>query len=334
MSLGPLDEAALGGPEAEGGSVPPHAPDKVEGVEEDLGFGSVVSRESRRRLLNRDGTFNVRRKGLGIVRSLSAYHFLLDVTWPRFFLLVAAWYVATNAVFALLYMTVGPSGFPGLSDEGVGSTFLAFFFFSVHTLATIGYGHVVPRGPAANVLVTLEALVGLLAFGLAAGLMFARFARPTVRVLFSERAVMAPYRDGLGFMFRIVNARKSQIVDLHARVVLSRRKPNGVGREYHALRLERDQVVFFPLAWTVVHPVDGDSPLHGLDARELARQEAEFLVLLTGFDETFSQTVHTRSSYRFHEVAWGRRFADMFDHDASDDQVLSVDVDRLSETRE
>jgi inward rectifier potassium channel len=275
----------------------------------------------------------VRRRGLGILRSLSAYHFLLDITWPRFFLLVAAWYVATNALFALLYLSVGSSGFPGLAAEGVGYDFVAFFFFSVHTLATIGYGHVVPRGLAANLLVTLEALVGLLSFGLAAGLMFARFARPTARILFSERALMAPYRGHLGFMFRIVNARNSQIVDLQARVVLSRRKPRGFGREYHALKLEREQVVFFPLAWTVVHPVDDDSPLKDVDADQLARQEAEFLVLLSGFDETFSQTVHARSSYRFDEVVWGRRFADMFEH-GTGDEILSVDVDRLSDLRE
>lgn len=325
MSEHSLDDAALGaGPEDPQGS-------STAEPTQDLGFGSVVSRESRARFLNRDGTFNVRRKGLGVFRSRSLYHFLLDITWPRFFLLVCVWYVVTNAAFAVAYMAVGDQNFPGLEAEGTGSGFLAYFFFSVHTLATIGYGHVVPRGIEANLLVTAESLVGLLAFGLAAGLMFARFARPTAHVLFSDHALMAPYQSGTGFMFRIANGRKNQVVELHARIVLTRRKTSGTGREYHILDLERDRVVFFPLAWTVVHPVVEGSPLHGVTEAELIAQDAEFLVLLSGFDETFSQTVHARSSYRADEVRWGRRFADMFDHDGDS---LAVDMDRLSDTVE
>lgn len=325
MSESSLDDAALG--------AGPEDPERSSATEptQDLGFGSVVSRESRARFLNRDGTFNVRRRGLGVFRSRSLYHFLLDITWPRFFGLVCVWYLVTNAAFGTAYMAVGDGAFPGLEAEGTGSGFLAYFFFSVHTLATIGYGHVVPRGTAANVLVTAESLVGLLAFGLAAGLMFARFARPTAHILFSDHALMAPYRGGTGFMFRIVNGRKNQVVELRARIVLTRRKASGTGREYHILELERDRVAFFPLAWTVVHPVDENSPLHGVSEADLVAQDAEFLVLLSGFDETFSQTVHARSSYRADEIRWGRRFADMFDHGGDS---LAVDVDRLSDTVE
>lgn len=322
-STSPLDDSALGGPGA-------GANDPASETQQDLGFGAVVSRESRQRLLNRDGTFNVRRKGLGLVESLSTYHFLLEITWPRFLVLAAVWYVATNALFAGLYMMVGADAFAGIGAEGVGRGFWAFFFFSVQTLATIGYGHMVPRGLTANILVTVESLVGLLSFGLAAGLIFARFARPTARILFSDVAVMAPFKEGTAFMFRMVNARKSQIVELEAKVVLARRKADGAGREYHALALQRDRVVFFPLAWTVVHTVDESSPLFGLSAEDLIRQDAEFLVLLTGFDDTFAQTVHARSSYGAAGVVWGRRFADMFDHGDADH--LSVDVGRLSET--
>jgi len=323
VSASALDDGALGaGPEDPRGS-------SATEPTQDLGFGSVVSRESRARFLNRDGTFNVRRKGLGVFRSRSLYHFLLDITWPRFFGLVCVWYVVTNAAFAAAYMAVGIQAFPGLEAEGTGSGFLAYFFFSVHTLATIGYGHVVPRGTAANVLVTVQSLVGLLAFGLAAGLMFARFARPTAHILFSDHALMAPYRGGTGFMFRIVNGRNNQVVELQARIVLTRRNGPAGEREYHVLDLERDRVAFFPLAWTVVHPVDETSPLFGVGGAELIAQEAEFLVLLSGFDETFSQTVHARSSYRADEILWGRRFADMFEHGADS---LAVDVDRLSDT--
>jgi len=298
----------------------------------DLGFGSVVSAESKRRFLNRDGSFNVRRTGRNLKQYLSTYHFLLDMSWPRFFLAASLAYVVVNALFAVLYMSLGAAAFPGLATEGVGSPFLAFFFFSVHTLATIGYGHVIPVGITANLAVTLESLVGLLAVGLAAGLIFARFARPTTRVLFSDQAVVAPFEGGTALEFRIVNGRSSQIVDVRARVVLARLKPDRSGREYHVLDLERESVLFFPLAWTVVHPIDEHSPLHGWSEADFRAADSEVLVLLSGFDESYSQTVHARSSYKADEVAWGVCFADMFDRQ-TEDGVLSVDISRLSETR-
>src|SRR5438874_6861318 len=214
----------------------------------DLGFGAVVARESRKRLLNRDGTFNVRRVGLGFWQSLSAYHYFLTITWPRFLGYVGAAYVAINAIFAALYFAAGET--QHLADS---------FFFSVETLATIGYGNIYPVNTAANVLVTVESLIGLLGFSIVAGIVFARFARPTAQIMFSDRALIAPYGDKTAFMFRIVNQRSNQLVELEAKVLLARRKRDGksaADREFIPLKLERDRVAFFPLAWTIVHPID------------------------------------------------------------------------------
>jgi len=287
----------------------------------DLGFGSVVARESRKRLLNRDGTFNVRRVGLGFWQSHSAYHYFLTITWPRFLAYVGAAYVVTNAVFAALYVAAGETR--QLADA---------FFFSVHTLATIGYGNIYPVNTAANVLVTIESLIGLLGFSIVAGIVFARFARPTAQIMFSERALIAPYRDKTAFMFRIVNQRSNQIVELEAKVLLARRRRDGASaaeREFIPLKLERDRVAFFPLAWTIVHPIDEFSPLRGVTAQSLRECGAEFLILLNGFDETFSQTVHTRSSYIGDEVVAGAKFRTMFE--PGDDSDLFVDVGKLHE---
>jgi len=151
-------------------------------------------------------------------------------------------------------------------------------------------------------------------------------------VLFSDKAVVAPYRGGTALEFRIVNGRSSQIVDVRARVVLVRLKADGSGREYHVLDLERESVLFFPLAWTVVHPIDEQSPLHGWSEDEFRAADSEVLVLLSGFDESYSQTVHARSSYKAEEVSWGVRFADMFEH-LEGEEVLSVDIARLSDVR-
>jgi len=297
----------------------------------DLGFGSIVSRESRKRLLNRDGTFNVRREGLGVWRSVAAYHFLLTLSWPRFLGAVAAVYVITNALFAMAYLACGEHALSGMNPGSWPQDFSSAFFFSVDTLATIGYGNIVPMTFAANVIVTFEALVGLLGFTLIAGILVARFSRPVVQIAFSRNAIIAPYRNGTAFMFRIVNQRSNEIVEMAAKVMLTKRRGStGAERDYFPLKLERERVVFFPLAWTVVHPIDETSPLRGLGPDDLLRAEAEFLILLNGFDETFSQNVHTRSSYRADELVWGAKFKSMFLPPRADGSV-SVDIRKLDD---
>lgn len=298
----------------------------------DLGFGAVVSRESRKRLLNRNGTFNVRRVGLGFWQSLSAYHYFLTIAWSRFLLWVAGAYAVANALFAFGYLLCGPGALTGFDRESMGQRWLTAFFFSVHTLATIGYGNIAPLSTAANVLVIVESLVGLLGFALIAGIMFARFARPTAQIVFSRKALIAPYRDKTALMFRLINQRSNEIVELEAKVMLTKRRDGATGgeRDYFPLKLERGGVVFFPLSWTVVHPIDETSPLRGLTAADLRASDAEFLVLINGFDETFSQTVHTRTSYMEDEVVWGAKFRSMFNAPRRDG-TISVDIRKLHE---
>ena len=295
----------------------------------DLGFGSVVTRESRQRLLNPDGSFNVVREGMSPLTSLSLYHTVLTTTWPRFLSLLVLFYLASNALFALGYMACGADALGGLRSDTPQGRFVEEFFFSIQTFATIGYGVVYPRSIAANLLMTVESLFGLLGFALATGILFARFARPTARILFSRRAIIAPYRGITAFEFRIVNARSNQMIDVAARVQLSRLLPNG-RREFIPLALERDKVVFFPLAWTVVHPIDETSPLWGMTERDILEQDIELLILLTGTDETFAQVVHTRSSYKADEIVWGARFTNLF-NPPTPDGVLSIDIGRLHE---
>ncbi len=285
----------------------------------DLGFGSVVSRESQQRLLNRDGSFNVERRGLGLLASLSPYHLLLTMPWPRFLLLFIGCYLVANAVFALAYLACGVNALVSSGPGMVSSPFWRAFFFSVETLSTIGYGNIVPVGAAANVVVTIEALAGLMGIAIVTGLVFARFSRPTANVLFSSHAVVAPYRDTTALEFRVANARSNELIEISAKVMLSRfESVDGVHtRRYYPLSLERDGVVFLPLTWTVVHPIDEKSPLYGENAESLRASNAEVLVLLKAFDETFSTIVQTRTSYTFDDVVWGARFANAFMVDAA-----------------
>ncbi|HLF57503.1 MAG TPA: transporter [Thermoanaerobaculia bacterium] len=272
----------------------------------DLGFGSVVARQSRERLLNRDGSFNVRREGLGFFPSLSAFHWLLRLTWPRFLLVLVGGYVVVQLGRVLLRLA-----------------------FSAQTLAALGYDGAAPAEMAETSLRVFEAVAGLLLVALGSGITFARFAQPGAKLLFSPRAIVGPYGDAAAFMFRVANARRSEILDLSARVLLVRRRADG-DREFLPLRLERSGVPFFPLSWTVVHPIDRESPLWNETAEDLAAAKAEFLVLMTGTDETFAQPVYARSSYVWSEVEWNARFVNLF-NPPDDDGGISIDVGKLGE---
>jgi inward rectifier potassium channel len=305
---------------------PPIPAQTDEERDRDLGFGSVVSQQRHVRLLNRDGTFNVSRRQ-SLLDSFS-YYALLMMSWPKFMALVILSYGVINAIFAYLYVLCGPNSLQPTTNSELPSPFLRAFFFSIETFSTIGYGNVVPVGLGANVLVSVEALFGLLGFALATGLLFARFSRPTAKVLFSNNALIAPYQGMTSFQFRIINARNNQIIELGARVLFSRFEDSGGNRvrKYHQLALEREKVVFFPLAWTIVHPIDESSPLYGLTQQDLLASDAEFLILLTGIDETFSQTVHARSSYRADELIWGAKFTYLYIQDA-DGHIVGVNME-------
>jgi inward rectifier potassium channel len=280
----------------------------------DLGFGSVVSRESHQRLLNRDGSFNVERKGLGLLASWSPYHVLLTMSWPRFLLLGIGCYLVANAIFALLYVACGTDALVSTGPGMVLTSFWRAFFFSVETLSTIGYGNIVPTNAGANAVVTIEALAGLIGFAIATGLVFARFSRPTANILFSSHAVIAPYQGTAALEFRVANARSNELIEVSAKVIISRfEEVDGVRtRRYYPLPLERDGVVFLPLTWTVVHPIDDQSPLRGETPESLRSSATEVLVLLKAFDETFSTIVQTRTSYTSEDIVWGARFANAF----------------------
>lgn len=297
----------------------------------DLGFGSRVSQESRVRFLNRDGTFNVVRRGLSFIRSQNTYHWILTISWTKFFFIVSAGYFAANIAFAFGYVLCGPDALRGVEGNTLADRLSEAFFFSVQTLATIGYGRVSPNGLAANILVTIEALTGLLGFALATGLLFSRVSRPSAKILFSNQAIIAPYKNTTAFEFRIANERSNQLIEVEATVTLSRLETDqGVHiRRFYDLPLERKRVVFLPLHWVIVHRIDASSPLYGVTAEEFEASDAEFLILLTAVDETFAQTVHARSSYKHHEVVWGAKFRDMFL--PADDGMLSIDMRRLHE---
>lgn len=285
-----------------------------------------------KRTINPDGSFNVRRTGVPL-SSFNSYLFLVDTTWPKFIAVVLALYLFVNLLFAGLFMIFGIENLVGEGvNSGVGP-FLSAFFFSVHTLTTVGYGSIYPRGAAANTIAGIEAMVGLAGFALATGLLYARVSRPSAKIVFSEAILIAPYQEVTGLQFRIANERDNILMNVEAKILLMTVERNNgeLRRKFADLPLERANVYFFPLTWTVVHPIDSESPLFGKTAADLENWEAEFLVLVKGFDETFSQTVHARYSYQYRQVEWGSKFLPAFQVDPTG--MLVLEMDRVSQRR-
>jgi inward rectifier potassium channel len=246
--------------------------------------------------------------------SLSLYHWLLRISWPQFLGFITASYIIVNTVFAAAFLLCGPEALQSNPGSFVSQPFYRAFFFSVDSFATIGYGNIIPVGVAANTLVTIEALLNILGIALATGVIFSRFSRPSARIIYSHNALVAPYRGKTALEFRIANARSSQLIEVQIQVILTKmeRVDGTTVRKFYDLPLERQRVVFFALSWTVVHPIDPTSPMWELTDEDLRRADAEVLILLTGTDETLSQVVHSRSSYKADEIVWGAKFANMF----------------------
>jgi inward rectifier potassium channel len=288
-----------------------------------------------RRTINKDGTFNVRRTGTGL-RNFNLYLFLIEIPWPLFFGFIFAAYFVVNLIFAGVYFYLGSDQLQGADLSTPARAFESAYFFSTQTLTTVGYGGIFPKGVLANTVAAFEALMGLLGFAIATGLLIGRVSKPSARIAFSEAALITKYGEGTGLLFRIANQRRNSLMELEAKVMLMivDESSGGLKRDYQVLKLERPRVYFFPLTWTIVHPIDERSPLFGKTKEDLARLQAEILILLKGFDETFSQVVHSRYSYTFDEIVWGASFAPAFHVDPENgDLVLNVDcIGTLKET--
>jgi inward rectifier potassium channel len=258
---------------------------------------------------------------------------VLEISWARFLSHILFWYIGVNLIFAAVYLACGPGALEGPEEFGLGmgAHIARAFFFSIQTLATIGYGRIAPIGFAANVVVAVESIVGLVLFGLIAGVGFARFSRPRPSVRFSEKAVMGPYQGFSAFMFRLVNARDAELYEVAAEVAVARLDLRSPGnRLFDNLTLERQSISLFPLSWTIVHPIDESSPLWGVTEEEMRLSEAEFLVRLTAFEETSGQTVHIRTSYKWDEIVWGAKFVNIIDRNQPDG-IIKVDVQRVND---
>lgn len=308
---------------------------EAEEKRKDLGFGTQIT-DPDTRLLNRDGSFNVKRIGGNFWRRYNIFNELIICSWKRFFTLIVTFYLILNFIFACLYQAVGIENLQGVDLSTKGSGFMDAFFFSSQTLTTVGYGRIAPIGFGASTVAAIESLLGLLIFALATSLLYGRFSRPVARVLYSDKAVIAPYLDITGFMFRMVNEQDRQLIDLQVEVALSmliKQNDGKTVRTYDLLNLERSKVNFFPTNWTIVHPITEDSPLFGMSKDDLLACDAEFLILLKATEDTYNQTVNSRTSFHAREIVIGAKFLPMFS-DPTGSGVVTLDLNKLSDIQE
>ncbi|MBU6297280.1 MAG: ATP-sensitive inward rectifier potassium channel 10 [Alphaproteobacteria bacterium] len=256
------------------------------------------------------------------------YHGVLTAPWWLFFLGLAAVFLGVNGIFALLY-AADPHG---IAHARPGNFFDAFFF-SVQTLGSIGYGAMYPVTLYANTLVTLESFSAIVNLAIATGLVFARISRPTARVLFSDVAIVTAFDGTPTLMFRAANQRGNQILNASVVVTFAHEAVTREGiamRRFEELKLVRAKTPLFALSWTVMHRIDDTSPLYGATQDALVHRQVELIALLSGTDDTLSETIYARHSYRPHQIRWNHRFVDVLCVDPRGRRV--VDLRRFHDT--
>lgn len=290
----------------------------------ELGFGLNDNKDFR--FIDRDGDINVLRKGLPLVRPYDLYHALITMGWLRFILFVTISFFLVNVLFAIAYVSCGDSSITAMNRGEFFAEFWDAFFFSVQTITTVGYGYMSPATGLAKVISSLESFVGLLGIALVTGILYGRFSRPVAKIKYGENAVLAPFKEGQAFMFKMANQRSSKLIEAEVSVVFSMNKDGQ--RSYLPMELELQKINFFALSWTVVHPIDSESPLFGLLQDDLSKGNAEVIILVKAFDDTFSQTVYSRTSYKYNEIVWNAKFVSSI---GNEDGKMTVNLDQIDQ---
>lgn len=274
--------------------------------ERELGFGTK-NYNNRVRFLGKDGKINVHRAGLGI-GNVDAYHWLITTSKTTLILVIISGYILINLLFAGVYFMIGHEHFGGLDATTQAQRFMNLFFFSAQTITTLGYGHIYPMGNAASIAAAVESLLGLLSFALATGVLYGRFSRPQAHMLYSKNILIAPYKNIKGIMFRIANRKQYELIESEASVTITLNNPETKKREFINLKLELSRINFMSLSWTIVHPVDEESPLFGLTRKDLEERDVEFIILIKAINDTYSQTVYSRNSYKAEDIIESAKF--------------------------
>ncbi len=297
----------------------------------DTGF-ATGSIETGGRFINKDGSYNLVKEGMPFHKRFSIFNDMLNLPLWKFIAIIFLFFLAINLIFAIIYFLIGAEQLDGLTSGSDWKIFREMFYFSTQTFTTVGYGHVNPVGDAANSVAAIEALTGFLSLAIATGLIYGRFSKPRSYLVFSDHALVSPYKEGTGLMFRFAAFKdKHALTDLEIRVnvgllVVENEKPD---YKYFSLNLERTRVESMPMSWTVVHPIDEGSPFYGFTMEDMKTADVELYVMLRGFDDVFSNYVQQRTSYTFNEIFFNRKFVPMY-RESDDGKTTILELHKLN----
>jgi inward rectifier potassium channel len=300
-----------------------HKINKKAKAEKNSGFGTN-SQNYGGRFINKNGNANIQKVGIGFLEGISWYHTMLKIPRWKFFFIIILFYFIVNMFFASIYMLIGVENLRGVSSVSRIDKFGEAFFFSIQTFTTVGYGHISPSGFLASFVAAVEALSGLLSFAIATGLFYGRFSKPNAFIKFSENAIIAPYNEGTALMMRLAPHKNTNLTDAEAFVTVGVLiDENGVvSNKFYNLPLEMSKINSLTLSWTLVHPIDEESPLFNLNQSDYKSTIGEILVYIKTFDDMYSSTVAKRTSYTFDEVIYGAKFTSMYSKNQSNTKTV------------
>lgn len=301
----------------------------------DTGFGSNTSSVGGR-FVNRDGTFNVKKDGLPVWERFSIFHSMLNMPRWKFISVILIFFLAINIFYTIIYVWIGMDEFNGMIASSEWQKIKEIYFFSTETFTTVGYGRVNPTGDAANFVASIEAMSGFLSFAIATGLIYGRFSKPKAYLVFSEHALISPYQDATGLMFRFVSYKDNHtLTEVEVKVTVSLQviENDKPVFKFYSLPLERSRVDSLPMNWTVVHPINEESPLNGFSFDDMKTADVEIYVLVRGFDDVYSNIVLQRTSYTYEEIKFNAKFIPMF-RESEDRNTTIVELDKLNKYRQ
>lgn len=290
-----------------------------------LGLNSKTA-NNEKRVVNKDGSFNIERKG----EKIHIYHYLTTISWSMFFFIIFVLFTLINGMFSLLYYIAGTEHIANFTSENFILDIVNLFHFSVQTMTTVGYGAMHPTGILTGILASVEALLGLMTFAIIAGLVYGRFSKPQAEIIYSKNILITEFEGKKVLQIRIANNLSNDLFDIESKILMIHNQKNEEGifvKRYHSLPLVYDKINFMPMNWTLTHIIDEESPLFNLSQEEMAANKTEFIVIVASFDDSFSQLVHSKTSYLCRDIVYEGNWASVFT--INDDGVRTFDLSKV-----